>query len=68
MQKSVNSGYTNEELLSLTLSLQLERLLLILSHVLCRLTGLWFLPKPAFGLNTNNDDDSVFVCTVIRCV
>ena len=23
-----------------------------------RLTGLWFLPKPAFGLNTNDDDDS----------
>jgi hypothetical protein len=22
-----------------------------------RLTGLWFLPKPAFGLNTNDDDD-----------
>ena len=21
-----------------------------------RLTGLWFLPKPAFGLNTNDDD------------
>ena len=21
------------------------------------LTGLWFLPKPAFGLNTNDDDD-----------
>ena len=21
------------------------------------MTGLWFLPKPAFGLNTNNDDD-----------
>ena len=24
-----------------------------------RLTGLWFLPKPAFGLNTNNDDDPI---------
>ena len=23
-----------------------------------RLTGLWFLPKPAFGLNTNDDDIS----------
>ena len=22
-----------------------------------RLTGRWFLPKPAFGLNTNDDDD-----------
>ena len=22
-----------------------------------RLTELWFLPKPAFGLNTNDDDD-----------
>ena len=22
-----------------------------------RLTGLWFLPEPAFGLNTNDDDD-----------
>ena len=22
-----------------------------------RLTGLWFLPKLAFGLNTNDDDD-----------
>ena len=22
-----------------------------------RLTGLWFLPKPAFGLNTNDDDN-----------
>ena len=22
-----------------------------------RLTGLWFLPNPAFGLNTNDDDD-----------
>ena len=22
-----------------------------------RLTGLWFLPKPAFGLNTNDDDE-----------
>ena len=22
----------------------------------CRLTGLWFLLKPAFGLNTNDDD------------
>ena len=25
-----------------------------------RLTGLWFLPKPAFGLNTNDDDDDHF--------
>ena len=24
-----------------------------------RLTGLWFLPKPAFGLNTNDDDESL---------
>ena len=24
-----------------------------------RLTGLWFLPKPAFGLNTNDDDDYI---------
>ena len=23
-----------------------------------RLTGLWFLPKPAFGLNTDDDDDN----------
>ena len=23
-----------------------------------RLTGLWFLPKPAFGLSTNDDDSS----------
>ena len=29
-----------------------------------RLTGLWFLPKPAFGLNTNDDDDSC-TCTCI---
>ena len=25
-----------------------------------RLTGLWFLPKPAFGLNTDDDDDLVY--------
>ena len=25
-----------------------------------RLTGLWFLPKPAFGLNTNDDDYGCF--------
>ena len=25
-----------------------------------RLTGLWFLPKPAFGLNTNDDDILIF--------
>ena len=24
-----------------------------------RLTGLWFLPKPALGLNTNDDDDLI---------
>ena len=29
-----------------------------------RLTGLWFLPKPAFGLNTNDDDD--IYSTVIK--
>ena len=27
-----------------------------------RLTGLWFLPKPAFGLNTNDDDDQILQC------
>ena len=26
-----------------------------------RLTGLWFLSKPAFGLNTNDDDDETKV-------
>ena len=26
-----------------------------------RLTGLWFLPKPAFGLNTNDDDEPLQV-------
>ena len=26
-----------------------------------RLTGLWFLPKPAFGLNTNDDDDDIYL-------
>ena len=25
-----------------------------------RLTGLWFLPKPAFGLNTNDDDIYIY--------
>ena len=24
-----------------------------------RLTGLWFLPEAAFGLNTNDDEDAV---------
>ena len=27
-----------------------------------RLTGLWFLSKPAFGLNTNDDDDFFVIC------
>ena len=26
-----------------------------------RLTGLWFLPKPAFGLNTNDDDTDKYI-------
>ena len=30
-----------------------------------RLTGLWFLPKPAFGLNTNDDDTykTIIICS-----
>ena len=29
-----------------------------------RLAGLWFLPKPAFGLNTNDDD--IYIYMAIR--
>jgi hypothetical protein len=28
-----------------------------------RLTGLWFLPKPAKGLNTNDDDENLSLNT-----
>ena len=31
-----------------------------------RLTGLWFLPKPAFGLNTNDDDDDIYIYIYIH--
>ena len=31
-----------------------------------RLTGLWFLPKPAFGLNTNNNNNTWKCRTVIE--
>ena len=31
-----------------------------------RLTGLWFLPKPAFGLNTNDDDPCPQPCNSDR--
>ena len=33
-----------------------------------RLTGLWFLPKPAFGLNTNDDDDICWVNIKTQCL
>ena len=31
-----------------------------------RLTGLWFLPKPAFGLNTNDDD--IYIQKNLNCI
>ena len=31
-----------------------------------RLTGLWFLPKPAFGLNTNDDDIYIYIFLSLR--